>query len=425
MPSFIPAPATPAWPLRVADLDVLTHVYQDLHAHPELGMAEHRTAAIAADNLRGAGFEVTTGVGGTGVVGVLTRGEGPTVMLRADMDGLPVREATRLPYASTQVVQHEGAEVPTMHACGHDMHVAAMIGAAQELSGDSSWNGRLIIVFQPAEETGEGAAAMLADGLLERFGRPDVVLGQHVTPLPAGLLGAHPGPAFAAADSIRITVHGRGGHGSQPERTVDTIVLVASIITRLQAIIPREISAFETAVLTVGQVSAGSAPNIIPDTAELALTLRTYNPVVREQILAALERVVHGEARTAGAPKDPEIELVQSFPVLINDPEATARTHTALAGMAGVQVIDPGALTGSEDVGRFSDEAGCPGVYWLLGGADPALAEAADSVEALEQIMDDQPSNHSPLYAPVIHPTLGIGIGALIVAAKEWLGSAN
>src|SRR5699024_7910963 len=263
---------------------------------------------------------------------------------------------------------------PTMHACGHDMHVAAMIGAAQELAVDSSWTGTLMVVFQPAEETGEGARAMLADGFFERFGRPDVVLGQHVTPLPAGYLGAHQGPAFAAADSIQMNIFGRGGHGSQPERTVDPILLAASIIVRLHTLVAREVSAFETAVLTMGEVQSGSAPDIVPDTAEIRMSLHTYNPVgreqlpaalergageaaalpmgevqsgsapdlvpataairmslhtynpvVREQLLAAIERVAAGEAKAAGAPRLPELEFLQSFPVLINDPSATAR----------------------------------------------------------------------------------------------------
>ncbi len=407
--------------LRAADVEILTHVYQDLHSHPELAMEEQRTSAIAADHLRSAGFEVTTGIGVTGVVGILRRGEGPTVMLRADMDGLPVREETGLPYASTQMVLSADGEVPTMHACGHDMHVTAMIGAAQELVADTSWAGTVMIVFQPAEETGEGARAMIADGIFEKFGKPDVVLGQHVTPLPAGFLGAHQGPAFAAADSIRIHIFGRGGHGSQPERAVDPILLTAQIVTRLHTIIPREVSAFETSVLTVGQVNAGSAPNIIPDSATITLSLRTYNPGVREQILAAIERVTAGEAQASGAPKRPELEFLQSFPVLINDPEATARTNLALAKVPGVQVIDPGALTGSEDVGEFATAAGAPGVYWLLGGADPTLAEGVKDGTELERIMSDHPSNHSPLYAPVIRPTLEIGVGALVAAAKEWL----
>jgi len=416
------APAQAPIDLRAANLETLAHVYQDLHSHPELAMEEQRTSAIAAGHLRGAGYEVHTGIGVTGVVGLLRRGEGPMVMLRADMDGLPVLEETGLPYASTQVIQRDDGELPTMHACGHDMHVAAMIGAAQELAVDSSWTGTLMVVFQPAEETGEGARAMLADGLFERFGRPGVVLGQHVTPLPAGYLGAHKGPAFAAADSIQMNIFGRGGHGSQPERTVDPILLAASIILRLHTLVAREVSAFETAVLTVGEIQSGSAPNIVPDTAEIRMSLRTYNPVVREQLLAAIERVAAGEAKAAGAPRLPELEFLQSFPVLINDPSATARTNQALQQLAGVQVIDPGALTSSEDIGEFAAAAGAPAVYWLLGGADPALSDGVQDAAALERIMANQPSNHSPHYAPVIDPTLAIGVAALVVAAKEWLG---
>lgn len=410
--------------LIAVDLHGLAQVYQDLHSHPELSMEEQRTSAIAAGHLRGAGYMVATGVGGTGVVGVMERGIGPTVLLRADMDGLPVLETTGLPYASTQVVQTADGEVPTMHACGHDMHVTAMIGAAQELAADSSWQGKLMVVFQPAEETGEGARAMIADGLFQRFGRPDVVLGQHVTSLPAGFVGAHQGPAFAAADSLRLRIFGRGGHGSEPERTVDPIVLTASIILRLHTIVSREISAFETAVLTVGQVQAGSAPNIIPDSAEVTMSLRTYNARVRETILAAIRRIARGEALAAGAEREPELEVEQSFPVLINDPVATARTNRALEQLPGVRVLDPGALTGSEDVGEFATAAEAPCAYWLLGGSDPALATGVRSAGALEEHMARLPSNHSPEFAPVIHPTLEIGIAALVAAAKEWLAAA-
>lgn len=421
MPVAAITPPSAPLTLKAADLSTLSQVYQDLHAHPELSMEEHRTQAIATGHLRKAGFDVVTGVGGTGVVGMMRRGEGPTVMLRADMDGLPVKEKTGLPYASTQVVERGVNDIPTMHACGHDMHVTAMIGAAQELAVDHSWQGQLMIVFQPGEETGEGAKAMLADGLFERFAKPHVVLGQHVSPLPAGFLGAHQGPAFAAADSIQIKLFGTGGHGSQPERGVDVVLLAARLITHLHTIIPREVTAFETAVLSVGEVNAGTAPNIIPESATITLTLRTFSSRVRERLLDAIRRITFGNAQAAGATRLPEIDIIQSFPLLINDPEATAKTNLALESLPGVEVLDPGALTSSEDMGAFSVAADAPGVYWLLGGADPTLAEKLTTADNVEHLLENQPSNHSPYYAPIIHPTLGIGICALKTTAKTWL----
>ncbi|HLS02265.1 MAG TPA: amidohydrolase, partial [Beutenbergiaceae bacterium] len=354
----------------------------------------------------------------------MRRGIGPTVMLRADMDGLPIREKTGLPYASTQVVQRDGGAIPTMHACGHDMHVTAMIGAAQELAADPTWEGTIMVVFQPGEETGEGARAMINDGVFERFAKPDVVLSQHVSPLPAGFIGAHQGPAFAAADSIKMKVFGTGGHGSQPERGVDVVLLAARLITHLHTIVPREVTAFETAVLTIGEINAGSSPNVIPETATITLTLHTFNPRVRTRLLQAIERVAHGNAAAAGALRMPEMDIIQSFPMLVNDPEATAQTNLALETLPGVEVLDPGALTNSEDVGEFSTAAGVPGVYWLLGGADPRLAEDLASASSIEDLLHSHPSNHSPYYAPVIHPTLGIGICALVAAAKAWLARA-
>ncbi len=404
----------------MADELTLTELYKDLHTHPELSFREHRTAGLAADRARAAGFEVTTGVGRTGVVAVLRNGPGPTVMLRADMDALPVRESTGLPYASEVVAPGlDGPEVPVMHACGHDMHVTCMIGAIDRLAADrADWSGTLIVVFQPAEEIGQGAAAMLEDGLLERFGTPDVVLGQHVTPLPAGWLGAHPGPAFAAADVLRVRMFGRGGHGSRPESTVDPVVMAASTVMRLQTVVSREVAGADTAVVTVGSLHAGAKENIIPDDAELGLSVRSYTEPVRERVLAAVTRIVKGEAATSGAEKEPEITTTGSFPVLVNDPDATERTMAAFRAEFGAErVVDPGAISGSEDVGLLSTASGAPLCYWLLGGADPdAFTAAAESATGR-----GLPSNHSPDFAPLIEPTLTVGVRAMVTAARTWL----
>jgi hippurate hydrolase len=395
----------------------LADLYRDLHQHPELGFAETRTAAIAARELRAAGFEVTEGVGGTGVVGVLRNGDGPTALLRADMDGLPVEEKTGLPYASTAVADGK----PVAHACGHDVHVTCLIGAARALSADrSSWSGTVLAVCQPAEEVGGGAEAMVADGIFDRFGRPDVVLGQHVAPIPAGVIGLRPGPAFAAADSLRITLHGRGGHGSRPEAAVDPVVMAASVVLRLQTVVARETAATDTVVVTVGAIRAGTVANIIPDNAELLLSIRTYDPAIRARTLAAIERIVNAEATASGAPKPPDVVVENSFPAAVNDPDAADRTRPALAS-AVPMVVDPGPVTGSEDVGVFATSAGVPLVYWLLGGADPQAFAGATSMEEIRARVADQPANHSPLFAPVIDPTLDLGTAALAAAARAWL----
>jgi amidohydrolase len=399
----------------------LADLYRDLHQHPELSFAETRTAAVAARELRAAGFEVTEGVGGTGVVGVLRNGDGPTALLRADMDALPVAEKTGLPYASTVVVD----DTPVAHACGHDVHVTCLVGAAQALSADrAAWSGTVLAVCQPAEEAGAGAAAMVADGLFSRFGRPDVVLGQHVAPIPAGVLGLRAGPTFAAADTIRITLHGRGGHGSRPEAAVDPVVMAAAVVLRLQTIASREIAATDTVVVTVGAIHAGTAANIIPDDAELLVNIRTYDPDVRDRTLEAVERITQAEAAASRAPKPPDVTVESSFPTVVNDPAAVDRTRAALTSAVPF-VVDPGPVTASEDVGVFASAAGAPLVYWLLGGADPAAFEGATSIDDIRAKVAAQPANHSPLYAPVISPTLELGTAALTAAARAWLPPAG
>ena len=362
------------------DLEAL---YIDLHQHPELSFQETRTAGIAAQHLRDLGLEVEEGVGVTGVVGVLRNGEGPVVWVRADMDALPVEEQTGLAYASTaKGVDPAGTTVPVMHACGHDMHVTAMIGAVEKLVATrAEWSGTLVVLIQPAEEYGAGARAMLDDGLLDRYPKPDVVLGQHVTPLPAGIIGVRSGTQMAASDGLTVTLHGRGGHGSRPHATIDPVVMAAATVMRLQTIASREIDPQGVAVVTVGSIHAGLKNNIIPAEAKLELSLRYPNEGVREKVLASVERIVRAEAMASGAEREPEIHTQHTLPATINDEEATARVSAALRRALGESaVVDPGMFTGSEDVSWFARDAEVPLVFWFWGGVDPArFAEAPGS----------------------------------------------
>jgi amidohydrolase len=340
------------------------------------------------------------------------------VLLRADMDALPVREATGLAYAS-------GVD-GVMHACGHDMHVSCLLGAASQLTASrKDWSGTIVTVFQPAEETIGGAAAMVADRLFERVPRPAVVLGQHVAPIPAGTIGLRSGPTFAAADSLRITLYGAGGHGSRPEATIDPILMAAATVMRLQGIVAREVSATDVAVVTVGAVRAGTKNNIIPDDAELLLSVRTFDTAVRTRVLKAIERIVRAEAQASGAAREPLVEPTEFAPALINDAAAVDRTRGALVEVVGADwVIDPGPVAGSEDVGVLATAAGAPIAFWLLGGADPAAFAGASGLQDIARIVAGLPSNHSPLYAPVEEPTIKIGVDALSAAAREWLAGA-
>ncbi|HEX6500656.1 MAG TPA: amidohydrolase [Micromonosporaceae bacterium] len=395
--------------------------YRDLHEHPELSFQEVRTAAEVARRLDAFGYQVTTGVGRTGVVGVLRNGDGPTVVLRADMDALPVREETGLDYASRATgVDRYGQQVPVMHACGHDVHVTCLTGAAAVLAEHRDrWRGTLVALFQPAEEVGGGAQSMLDDGLLDLFDRPDVVLGQHVTALPAGTLNYRAGAAMAAADSLRITLHGKGSHGSRPEAGVDPVVMAAALVMRLQTIVSRHVAAGDAAVVTVGSLQAGLKENIIPATAELKLSVRSFDPAVRARVLTAIERMAKAEALAFGAPREPEIEVMESFPATVNDEAATARlveTFGSFFGTAQVREIPP--IMGSEDFGVIGTAAKAPSVFWFLGGWDPQAFAAAEAGGTTDQ---DIPANHSPHFAPLIQPTLTVGVQALVVAALAWL----
>jgi amidohydrolase len=403
-------------------LPKLETIYKDIHAHPELSMQETRTAGIAAKHLKAMGFKVTTGVGKTGVVGILRNGGGPTVMLRADMDALPIKEATGLSYASTVTATGpDGKATPVAHSCGHDMHVACLIGTTSLFAKSrDSWHGTLMAVFQPGEETAQGAQAMIDDGLFKRFSKPDVVLGQHVMSLPAGHLDWRTGVVTSAADSLQIRMFGRGAHGSMPEASIDPVIVAASTVMRLQTIVSREVAPTDSAVVTIGVLQAGTKENVIPDEAIIKLNVRTFDEGVRKHVLAAIKRIVNAEAAAAGAPKPPEITPLDRYSLVKNDVDATNKVVGAFRQHfpnGSVEQTKPSMA--SEDFGCFGAEWHVPSVFWFFGGDDPKVYDKAKKAGKLNQL----PSNHSPHFAPVIHPTLETGVKALVVAAHAWLAS--
>lgn len=400
----------------------LESLYRDLHQHPELSWCEHRTSAVMAELLTELGYEVTTGIAGTGLVGILRNGDGPVVFLRADMDALPVREQTGVPYASTAMgTDPNGEIVPVMHACGHDIHLTCLVGAAEVLAQTSGeWMGTIVAICQPAEERDGGAARMIEDGLLSLVPEPTVVLGQHVLNTPAGTVGAQAGIAMAACDMMEVTMHGRGGHGSMPEKTIDPVLMAASTVVRLQSVVSREAPPSAPLAVTVGYLTAGTKSNIIPAEARMGISVRSFDDQVRTRALSAIERIIEMEARASGAERHPDIVYREQYPLTVNDPTATAATMAAFQRAFGADnVRNPGVLVGSEDVGVFSRATGAPLVYWILGGADPTVFASAEAAGTLDS---EIPSNHSPLFAPLPQPTIDTGVRALVVAAREWLG---
>lgn len=397
-------------------------LYLELHEHPELSGHETQSAAKLAARLRDAGYEVTEHIGGTGVAALMKNGAGPTIMLRTELDALPVEEKTGLPYASKAHMKDDaGHEVPVMHACGHDLHMAAFLGTAEILAHSrESWHGTLMLVAQPAEETIGGAQGMIKDGLFTRFPKPDVAVALHVgNEEPAGTVAITPGVYNTNSDSLRITIYGKGGHGAMPNTTVDPIVIAARTVLTLQTIASREIKPGEMAVVTVGYVRAGTKNNIIPDEAEMGLTVRTYKDEVRNQILAAITRIARAEAAAANAPREPSVERFEGTDQVYNNPALAEHLRAPLEaalGKANVQTGEP--IAPSEDFSYFVNQ-GVPGFYFSLGGADPQkFAQAKTEGNTL-------PSNHSPFFAPDVDPALHAGIVAEVAVLRNLLNTST
>lgn len=387
----------------------LEKLYRGLHADPEVSHCETKTAQLVADRLEGDGYDVHR-VGG-GVVGILKNGDGPVVLVRADIDALPVAEDTGLDYASTKTMEDaDGTTVPVMHACGHDVHITAGLGAAHLLAESTdTWSGTYVALFQPAEETGWGARQMVDDDLASVVPTPDVALAQHVMggEIVSGQVGVNPGAIMSTAASLRVTIHGVGSHGSMPHLGVDPVVIAASIVMRLQTLVSREIAPSEFGVVTVGSLQSGSTANVIPDRATLLLNVRAYSEEVREQLIDGIRRIVAAECEAGRSPKEPEIDVYQSYPLTENDADVTARVAEAFRthfGDESVVEVDP--ATASEDFSVVPDALGAPYSYWFLGGFTPD---------------QDVYPNHNPKFAPVIEPTLSTGARALVTAALAYL----
>ena len=406
-----------------AEQRYMESLYIHLHENPELSLYEFETAARMAEEFAAAGYEVTTEVGGTGVVGVLRNGDGPTVMIRGDMDALPVEELTGVSYASkATTVDEQGRTVAIMHACGHDIHMTNLIGVARKLSSmRDSWSGTVVLVAQPAEERGLGAQAMIEDGLFTRFPRPDYNLGLHVTAnLPAGKAGYKPEYAMANVDSVDIIVHGTGGHGAAPHLTHDPIVLSAYIVTQLQTLVARNLNPIEQGVVTVGSIHGGTKHNIISDRVDMQLTVRSYTDENRALLLDGIARIARAQGKAMGLPDDrlPEVIVKNEYtPALYNDPDLSDRLADVLRaelGEGNVELSKP--VMGGEDFAMFGrTEPRIPGFYFWLGGADPEAYGAAKAAGR------NLPATHSPYFLPSYELTLRTGVRAMTASALELL----
>lgn len=409
------------------DLKPYEELYKYCHANGELSTQEKDTAALITERLKklSSDLDIRTGIGGHGQVAILKNGPGATILLRADIDALPVQEKTGLPYASTKTMRDtDGIVKPTMHACGHDFHITSLLAAAETLiAARAKWAGTIIFLFQPAEERGVGARAMVDDGLYLQDKHacpiPDVVLGQHVFPLPAGKVATRPGQLMSAADSFKITIYGSGGHGSMPHRTIDPVVIASHVVVRLQSIVSREVPPDETAVVTVGALQAGSTENVISDEAVLKINIRSVSAEWRARILASVKRIVSAECLAGNCPKDPLIEPTSNFPLTINDDAVAAEINKSFSAYFGDNHDSHMQnVLGSEDFGILGSSIDRPYCFWMFGGHDPNMYKEMQDKGDEHRI----PVNHSPFFAPVIQPTLTVGVDAMVVAALTYVG---
>lgn len=403
------------------DLGSFEAVYKDLHQHPELGTQESRTSSIVAKHLQEVGYTVVDRIGGHGLVGILENGQGPTIMFRADMDALPIREETGVQWASqVESVDTDGEKKPVMHACGHDMHVTSAMAVSTLLAqARSEWKGTLLMLFQPDEEHGAGAQAMLDDGLYTKVPKPDVVFGQHISSLKTGIVRIKPGVFMASADTLKVTVFGRGAHGARPQDSIDPIVLAASIILRLQTVVAREIAPSDVASVTCASIHGGKAHNVIPYEVEFFLNIRTFNDAVREEVIGAVKRIIKGEAIASGVQKEPTIETVGNFPLTVND-EATAHKIDALfRSYFGEQnVLECPLVVASEDFSLLATSIGVRSAFWNFGSIDTKTWSEYERTGNKELI----PQPHQNTFCPEVSTTLRTAVDAMSLVLLEHLG---
>ncbi|BCS30210.1 putative zinc metallopeptidase [Aspergillus puulaauensis] len=394
-------------------------IYREIHSDPELSGQEKETSSLVANHLRKQGFEVHINIGGYGVAGILRNGPGPTVLLRADMDALPMEEKTGLEYASKRTVRNKDArEVPVMHACGHDTHVTGLLGGSELLhAARDQWSGALVVIFQPSEEELNGARAMLDDGLYDKIPKPDIVLAQHVVRMKAGTVAVRPGRLLTATDAFDVRIFGRGGHGSSPQMCVDPIVIGASIVMRLQSIVSREITPGELAIVSCGSIQAGHAPNIIPDQCDLKLSLRSYEPRVRKRLCTAVKRIIEAECAASGATEKPQITHTINAPATNNDEETVKELQKTFGSYFGDNLVETEPATASEDFSLLATAVGAPYVMWLFGGIEAEKWDDAVSRDAIDEL----PGNHSPFFGPDMKPTLKTAVDAMAVGALTFL----
>lgn len=401
------------------DMKPFEAFYRQLHSSPELSGQEEQTASYAAEYLKNLDFEVHTKIGGHGVAGVLRNGEGPTILLRADMDALPVEEKTGLSYASKKTSRlPDGLEKPVMHACGHDSHVTTLAAATTLLhSAKEHWSGTLICIFQPAEEQLCGAKGMIDDGLYDKIPKPDIVLAQHVVRMKAGTISVRADRLLTAADTFDVRIFGRGGHGSAPHTCIDPVFIGSTVVTRLQGIVSREVAPGELAVVTCGSIQAGQTANVIPDYLDLKLSVRTYDAKTRERVLSSIRRIIEAECEAAGAVEKPDIRCVYSTPATINDGETAKSLSKTFGAYFKENMVEMEPVAASEDFSHLANAVGAPYVMWMFGGLDAKVWDDAVANEKLNEL----PGNHSPYFAPVIEPTLRTGVDAMALGALTFL----